>query len=195
MPKQFPLARILLWIPQMHWYRIIWGFSAQTASASGKVSDGLLHCILIVLAPAYARSEADIQGAAVEVLSFFERKAAHMFLYFLLVILLLAALAPFVRNILRRSAAAGVFCAVLAALDEIHQTYVPGRSRVWYLVPTAMGWSRAKRPAPAVCNPNMDARRDWPSQCLYSAAPYTIRLQPSGFCAPLSAGPGKLGTA
>lgn len=39
-------------------------------------------------------SEADIQGAAVEVLSFFERKAAHMFLYFLLVILLLAALAP-----------------------------------------------------------------------------------------------------
>ena len=58
----------------------------------------------------------------------FLRKAAHMFLYFLLVILLLAALAPFVRNILRRSAAAGVFCAVLAALDEIHQTFVPGRS-------------------------------------------------------------------
>ena len=108
MTKHFPLARFLLWIPPLLWYRIIWGFSAQTASASGKVSDGLLHCILIVLSPAYARSEADIQGAAVEVLSFFERKAAHMFLYFLLVILLLAALAPFVRNILRRSAAAGV---------------------------------------------------------------------------------------
>ena len=128
MTNHFSLARFLLWIPPLLWYRIIWGFSAQTASASGKVSDGLLHRILIVLSPAYARSEADIQGAAVEVLSFFERKAAHMFLYFLLVILLLAALAPFVRNILRRSAAAGVFCAVLAALDEIHQTFVPGRS-------------------------------------------------------------------
>ena len=102
MTNHFSLARFLLWIPPLLWYRIIWGFSAQTASASGKVSDGLLHRILIVLSPAYARSEADIQGAAVEVLSFFERKAAHMFLYFLLVILLLAALAPFVRNILRR---------------------------------------------------------------------------------------------
>ena len=101
MTNHFSLARFLLWIPPLLWYRIIWGFSAQTASASGKVSDGLLHRILIVLSPAYARSEADIQGAAVEVLSFFERKAAHMFLYFLLVILLLAALAPFVRNILR----------------------------------------------------------------------------------------------
>ena len=196
MTNHFSLARFLLWIPPLLWYRIIWGFSAQTASASGKVSDGLLHRILIVLSPAYARSEADIQGAAVEVLSFFERKAAHMFLYFLLVILLLAALAPFVRNILRRSAAAGVFCAVLAALDEISSDvcsraqwsctrcggrFGGSRNRVWYLVSTAMGRSRAKRPAPAVCNPNMDARRDWPSQCLYSAAPYTIRLQPSGF--------------
>ena len=128
MTNHFPFARFLLWIPPLLWYRIIWGFSAQTASASGKVSDGLLHRILSVLSPAYARSEADIQGAAVEVLSFFERKAAHMFLYFLLVILLLVALAPFVRNILHRSAAAGVFCAVLAVLDEIHQTFIPGRS-------------------------------------------------------------------
>ena len=83
MTNHFSLARFLLWIPPLLWYRIIWGFSAQTASASGKVSDGLLHRILIVLSPAYARSEADIQGAAVEVLSFVERKAAHMFLYFL----------------------------------------------------------------------------------------------------------------
>lgn len=74
MTNHFSLARFLLWIPPLLWYRIIWGFSAQTASASGKVSDGLLHRILIVLSPAYARSEADIQGAAVEVLSFFERK-------------------------------------------------------------------------------------------------------------------------
>ena len=69
MTNHFSLARFLLWIPPLLWYRIIWGFSAQTASASGKVSDGLLHRILIVLSPAYARSEADIQGAAVEVLS------------------------------------------------------------------------------------------------------------------------------
>ena len=52
MTKHFPLARFLLWIPPLLWYRIIWGFSAQTASASGKVSDGLLHCILMVLSPA-----------------------------------------------------------------------------------------------------------------------------------------------
>ena len=174
MTNHFSLARFLLWIPPLLWYRIIWGFSAQTASASGKVSDGLLHRILIVLSPAYARSEADIQGAAVEVLSFFERKAAHMFLYFLLVILLLAALAPFVRNILRRSRAQW-------SCTRCGGRFGGSRNRVWYLVPTAMGRSRAKRPAPAVCNPNMDARRDWPSQCLYSAAPYTIRLQPSGF--------------
>ena len=43
MTNHFSLARFLLWIPPLLWYRIIWGFSAQTASASGKVSDGLLH--------------------------------------------------------------------------------------------------------------------------------------------------------
>lgn len=79
MTNHFSLARFLLWIPPLLWYRIIWGFSAQTASASGKVSDGLLHRILIVLSPAYARSEADIQGAAVEVLSFLREKPPTCF--------------------------------------------------------------------------------------------------------------------
>ena len=33
MTNHFSLARFLLWIPPLLWYRIIWGFSAQTASA------------------------------------------------------------------------------------------------------------------------------------------------------------------
>lgn len=68
------------------------------------------------------------QAGGVELLSFFERKAAHMFLYFVMALLASFALSLLVRRLSARTGLALLVCAVLASLDEYHQTMVPGRS-------------------------------------------------------------------
>lgn len=119
---------LLLWLPAALWYRVIWGFSAQTAAVSGDLSDRLLWRLLETLSPAFAAGDFATQNAAVELLSFFERKAAHMFLYFVLILLLWAALLPLLRGRRRQMALSAALCALLAGLDELHQTFIPGRS-------------------------------------------------------------------
>lgn len=126
--KFIRFIRILRWFPLLIWYRVIWGFSDQTAAVSGDVSDRFLHRILAGVSPAYVQSEEYLQVATVEVLSFFERKAAHMFLYFILMMFLLMAFGAFVRGSFKHAIVAGLFCAGFAALDEFHQTFIPGRS-------------------------------------------------------------------
>ena len=87
-----------LWLPPALWYRVIWGFSAQSAGVSGDLSDRLLYRFLLALSPAFAASGEAERLEAVELLSFLERKAAHMFLYFVLALLLAAALSPWLRH-------------------------------------------------------------------------------------------------
>jgi len=118
--------KYILWLPPLLWYRLIWGFSAQTAAVSGGMSDRLLYRFLAALSPAFAASDEAARLKAVEALSFLERKAAHMFLYFVLALLLLAVLSLWTAR--RRSLPAAFLCALAAALDEYHQTFVPGRS-------------------------------------------------------------------
>ncbi len=122
------VRNFLLWLPAALWYRVIWGFSAQTAAVSGDLSDRLLWRLMARLSPAFAGADEHVQNAAVELLSFFERKAAHIFLYFILILLLWLALLPLVRGGKRQVGLAAVLCALLAGLDEYHQTFIPGRS-------------------------------------------------------------------
>ena len=122
------ILKLLLWLPALLWYRVIWGFSAQTAAVSGDLSDRLLWRLMAPVSPAFAGADAVTQNAAVELLSFFERKAAHMFLYFVLILLLWLALLPLIQGKRHQISLAAVLCAVLAGLDEYHQTFIPGRS-------------------------------------------------------------------
>lgn len=122
------ILKLLLWLPALLWYRVIWGFSAQTAAVSGDLSDRLLWRLMALVSPAFAGADAVTQNAAVELLSFFERKAAHMFLYFVLILLLWLALLPLIQGKRHQIPLAAVLCAVLAGLDEYHQTFIPGRS-------------------------------------------------------------------
>ena len=61
-------------------------------------------------------------------LSLFERKAAHMFLYFVLTGLLLLALHGWPCKFCLKAGCVLGLCGILAAVDEIHQRFVPGRS-------------------------------------------------------------------
>ncbi len=122
------LSVLPAWLPVCLWYIVIWNFSAQTAVQSTGTSSGLIDRVLLGLSPAYRRMTPQDRASLVESLSFFVRKGAHMFLYFVLTGLLLLALRTLIRQPGRRAAAAAALCALLAGLDEYHQTFVPGRS-------------------------------------------------------------------
>ena len=114
------IFKLLVWLPALLWCQVIWGFSAQTAAVSGDLSDRLLWRLMALVSPAFAGGDAETQNAVVELLSFFERKAAHMFLYFVLILLLWLALLPLVRGKKRQVPLAAVLCAV--------ERFVPGFS-------------------------------------------------------------------
>ena len=121
-------GRLLSLLPAAAWYAVIWRFSAQPAAVSGALSDRLLYRLMLLCSPAFAAAPEGVRTTAVEALSFFERKAAHMFLYFVLALLVSFAACFFLRRLSARAGAAAALCAVLAAVDEYHQTMVPGRS-------------------------------------------------------------------
>lgn len=121
-------TRLLALLPAAAWYGLIWRFSAQPAAVSGDLSDRLLYRLLGRLSPAFAASAENVRTTAVEVLSFFERKAAHMLLYFVLALLVCFAASFLTRRLRARMGLTALAVLLLAGLDEYHQTMVPGRS-------------------------------------------------------------------
>ena len=121
------LRALLPWLPAAAWYALIFLFSHQPADVSGGLSDGLLYGLLESLSAVFREQTESGRLAIVEFLSFFERKAAHMFLYFVLTGLLSLALRRLLPGRRGRWTALAL-CGLLAALDEYHQTWIPGRS-------------------------------------------------------------------
>ncbi len=109
------------------WYTIIFCFSAQTGRNSGALSDSLAERLLRFVWPGFfLKTEAE-RAVIWSTVTFCLRKAAHMAAYFILTALLLWAVRKWPSP--RRPVLWVVpACAVLAALDEFHQTFVPGRS-------------------------------------------------------------------
>lgn len=115
------------WLAVAAWYGLIFLFSAQTGEASGQLSDQLAFDLL--------RWDVDdpwslsqVQYVLFQLVTFLLRKAAHMGVFFVLTALLLRALRDLIPSVKRRTAVAVGLCGVLAALDELHQYFVPGRS-------------------------------------------------------------------
>ena len=118
-------TKVSPWLPAALWYAVIFCFSAQTGSESTELSDPLAHGLLEWRFPLLSEEG---RAAMMGLLSFLVRKAAHMFIYFVLTGFLVLALRRYIRTSARCAVAAATLCAVLAALDEFHQTFVPGRS-------------------------------------------------------------------
>jgi len=108
------------------WYAVIFCFSAQTGQSSGALSDRLAYRLLQLVWPDFFLQTEAQCAAILSTITFCLRKAAHMTVYFILAALLLWAVRrwPSPR---RLSAWVILLCAVLAGLDEFHQTFVPGR--------------------------------------------------------------------
>ena len=115
------------YVPAGSWYAVIFWFSAQTGHRSSALSDGLAYQMLERFRPAFFLRTETEQAALWNIFTFCLRKSAHMASYFILAWLLMWAIRKWFGSC-HRASVIFLLCAVLAALDEFHQTFVPGRS-------------------------------------------------------------------
>lgn len=119
---------LLKFLPAALWYGLIWRMSAQTATVSSQSSGSLMGSLFSAVIADYRDAAALTQQAVQELVSFYIRKGAHMFLFFILAILLWFGFSGLIQKRPLRALCTALACAVLAASDEFHQTFVPGRS-------------------------------------------------------------------
>jgi len=126
------LLKLLSLVPTILLLFLIFGFSAQDGESSGSLSFEISLFLVRLASPLLpaAMSEEVLLDRA-ELIHYFVRKAAHMTEYFLLTLSLQLPLAAWFSNRLtpKLRILIGFAATVLfAALDEFHQTFVPGRS-------------------------------------------------------------------
>lgn len=104
------------------WNMLIFHFSNQSGMVSQNSSDHMLH-FFGKLFPFIDINQGD---SFFQIFSFFIRKSAHMFLFFILFFLTFSMLSFFLKKNTLQISFLLVF--LRALLDEIHQLFIPGRS-------------------------------------------------------------------
>ncbi len=126
------LLKLLSLVPTILLLFLIFGFSAQDGESSGSLSFEISLFLVRLASPFLptAMSEEVLLERA-ELIHYFVRKAAHMTEYFLLTLSLQLPLTAWFSNKISqklRIVIGFAATALFAALDEFHQTFVPGRS-------------------------------------------------------------------
>lgn len=124
-PPATPAGKLAVFLPALLWYALICFFSSQTGSESGQLSALVVRGSIHWMGDWGAIFQVDWQ--ALQLLSFLVRKAAHMSIFFVLTGLLIFALWRLGASPRTQARLALVLCALLAGVDELHQTFVPGR--------------------------------------------------------------------
>ncbi len=126
------MIKLLSFVPALLLLFIIFGFSAQDGESSGSLSFEISLFLVKLFSPLLPAAMAeDMLFERAELIHYFVRKAAHMTEYFLLALSLQLPLSAWLSHKLswKFRIITGFLCTVLfAALDEFHQTFVPGRS-------------------------------------------------------------------
>ena len=108
------------------WMSVIFGFSADTAEESSGLSMQAARFLAGLFIKDFRTLPPEERDRIAAGMQFFVRKGAHMTEYAVLGILLFLTLTLWgIRHIVRTALSAGI---LYAALDEYHQTFVPGRS-------------------------------------------------------------------
>ena len=126
------LIKLLSCLPTLFLLSLIFGFSAQDGEASGSLSYQISLYIVQLFSPLLpaARTQ-EVLFERAELIHILVRKAAHMTEYFLLALSLQLPLSAWFSHRLTQNKRifVGLAATILfAALDEFHQTFVPGRS-------------------------------------------------------------------
>ena len=111
------IKKCIKFLPTFLWMGLIFMLSNEQASDSSARSGRLLDII----------SSSDVAGSD-SISTFFIRKAAHIFMFFVLGALLYMLMKSFELSLKRRIGFSILAAASYAAVDELHQSFVPGRS-------------------------------------------------------------------
>lgn len=110
------------WMLLALWMLLIFGFSAQAAHQSKEVSLGLTDLLVRFINFCFPLSDVSVASWHSMI-----RKMAHLFLYFVLGILMIHALRTSRISWKRGLFLALLFCFLYAVSDEYHQFFIPGR--------------------------------------------------------------------
>ena len=114
------VKRTMAWVMAVMWMGVIFTMSAMPGEVSGQQS-GAVVALLLALLP-----EGLLQAIRPDTLALLVRKGAHMAEYAVLCLLLARALR--LSGARRPLVAAAALSAAFAATDELHQSFVDGRS-------------------------------------------------------------------
>ncbi|MDE1548615.1 VanZ family protein [Jeotgalibaca caeni] len=112
----------LSWALVLAWMFLIFSFSAQQGSASGSLSGSIVDAVLSVWEFLFPTIELER-----ETVHLFIRKGAHFSVYLILGLFSANALNQSGLKGKKRFGYALLLCALYAASDEWHQSFVPGR--------------------------------------------------------------------
>lgn len=123
------MKRILTGLLTLMWLLAIGSFSAQQGQESGSLSRKVSGYILALEEAVFQKEYTPLEKEnKIEAMQLPVRKLAHMSEYGLLVILTFIHLSCYSLSFQKRLLTAWLFALCYAALDEIHQLFVPGRS-------------------------------------------------------------------
>ncbi|AGA70570.1 putative integral membrane protein [Desulfitobacterium dichloroeliminans LMG P-21439] len=117
------LVFVVSWTAVFLWMAIIFYLSAQVATQSDELSQGIAEKLFSVIAKAFPW----LSGEYIQA-NFIVRKSAHFLSYLMMGLLTMNALRRSGVKGLRLVAIAIVICVLYAISDEVHQLFVPGRS-------------------------------------------------------------------
>lgn len=116
----------VLWIIAVLWMGVIFWFSSQPADESGKLSFSVGETML-KNSKKYNDLNKNEQEKIIKENDVFVRKAAHVFLFFVLGIILRLISQQYNLTTLQMFWFAAAFCCLYAVSDETHQLFVEGR--------------------------------------------------------------------
>ncbi len=126
------IIKLLSFIPALLLLFLIFGFSAQDGEESGSLSFQISLFLVQLVSPLLpAAMSEEVLFERAELIHYFVRKAAHMTEYFLLALSLQLPLTAWLSHKISwkpRILTGFLLTVVFAALDEFHQSFVPGRS-------------------------------------------------------------------
>ena len=126
--KTRTFAIVLMWVMAIYYFGVISAFSAQVANASSKESSRIVTALMDILSRVWTFRDYD---TAFSNLQFIVRKLAHFTNFFILGFLycMLANTLCSEEKLVFSAVCAALICGLCAAaLDELHQYFVPGRS-------------------------------------------------------------------
>jgi len=107
---------------------LIFALSAQPAAESSSLSGGIIRRMLELAVKDFDAYGPALQATIIESFQDVVRMAAHLIAYMVLGALCMLAISRYRLNILRQIAFSLAICIAYAISDEIHQTFVDGRS-------------------------------------------------------------------